>query len=65
LKHSVKAKAQRMETAEKYRQRPKLPIALRMAAIDDEAKRMLRSAAQRWRQLAEIAERVRNFGTEH
>ena len=47
-----------METAEKYRQRAEAADSAAEVAIDDEAKRMLRSAAQRWRQLAEIAERV-------
>jgi hypothetical protein len=47
-----------METAEKYRQRAEAADSAAEAATDNEAKRMLRSAAQRWRQLAEIAERV-------
>jgi hypothetical protein len=47
-----------METAEKYRQRAEAVDSAAEAATDNEAKRILRSAAQRWRQLAEIVERV-------
>ena len=47
-----------METAETYRQRAEAADSAAEAATDNEAKRILRSAAQRWRQLAEIAERV-------
>jgi hypothetical protein len=47
-----------METPETYRQRAEAADSAAETAADNEAKRILRSAAQRWRQLAEIAERV-------
>jgi hypothetical protein len=46
-----------METPDTYRQRAEAAERTAEAAADVEAKRMLNAAAQRWRQLAEIAQR--------
>ena len=46
-----------METPDTYRQRAEAADRAAEAAADDEARRILKSVAQRWRQLAEIAQR--------
>ena len=46
-----------MDTPETYRRRAEIADRAAEAAADDEARRILRSAAQRWRQLAEFAQR--------
>jgi len=47
-----------METPDAYRQRAAAAERAAEAAADKEAKRILKSAAQRWRQLADICEQV-------
>jgi hypothetical protein len=47
-----------METPDTYRHRAEAAERAAEAAVDDEAKRILKSAAQRWRQLADICEQV-------
>jgi len=46
-----------LETADTYLRRAEAAERAAEVATDETAKRMLKSAAQRWRQLAEIAER--------
>jgi len=45
-----------METPDTYRQRAEAADRAAEAAADDEARRILKSAAQRWRQMAELAQ---------
>jgi hypothetical protein len=47
-----------METPDTYRQRAEAAERRSKAAADKEAKRILQSAAQRWRQLADICEQI-------
>jgi hypothetical protein len=47
-----------METPDTYRHRAESAERAAEAAADNEAKRILKSAAQRWRQLADIREQV-------
>ena len=46
-----------MEAPDTYRRRAEIADRAADAAADDEARRILMSVAQRWRQLAEIAQR--------
>ena len=45
-----------MEKPDTYRERAEAADRAAEAAADDEARRILKSAAQRWRQMAELAE---------
>jgi hypothetical protein len=47
-----------METPDTYRRRADTADRAAEAAVDEQAKQMLKSAAQRWRQLADIAQRL-------
>jgi len=47
-----------METPDTYHQRAEVALHAGETATDPEAKRMSTAAAQRWRQLADIAQRV-------
>ena len=47
-----------VETPDTYRRRAEAAERAAAAAADTEAKRILKSAAQRWRQLADICEQV-------
>jgi hypothetical protein len=47
-----------METPDTYLRRAETAERAADASADDQAKRMLKSAAERWRQLAVIAERI-------
>lgn len=49
--------AHEMEAPDTYRRRAEIADRAADAAADDEARRILKSVAQRWRQLAEIAQR--------
>jgi hypothetical protein len=51
-------RASKMETPDTYRQRAEAAERAAQAAADKEAKRILKSAAQRWRQLADICEQI-------
>ena len=52
-----------METAETYLGRAEAADLAAEAAADDQARRLLKAVAQRWRQLAELAQR--NEGKSH
>jgi hypothetical protein len=45
-----------METPDTYRQRAEAADRAAEAAADEEARRICKSVAQRWRQMAELAE---------
>jgi hypothetical protein len=47
-----------METPETYLRRAETAERAAEASADDQAKRMLKSVAERWRQLANIAQRI-------
>jgi hypothetical protein len=47
-----------METPDTYLRRAETADRAAQASADEQAKRMLKSAAERWRQLANIAQRI-------